>query len=65
VAIEQTIGNLGQEVKQLSNPFANLSEQGLRRAQVNALKAMIPTLEPNNNRPPRGSIDLDNGYLLL
>jgi hypothetical protein len=65
--IERTIGNLGQEVKQPSNPFANLSERGLRRAQVNALKTMIPTLEPStgNNRPPRGSIDLDNGYLLL
>jgi hypothetical protein len=63
--IERTIGNLGEEVKQPSNPFANLSERGLRRAQVNALKAMIPTLEPNSNRPPRGSIDLDNGYLLL
>jgi hypothetical protein len=63
--IERTIGNLGKEVKQPSNPFKNLSERGLRRAQVNALKAMIPTLEPDKDRLPRGSINLNDGFVLL
>ena len=43
--MERTIGNLGEEIRQPSNPFANLSQRGLRRSQVNALKAMIPDLE--------------------
>jgi hypothetical protein len=28
--LERTIGNLGEEIKQHSNPFANLSQQGIR-----------------------------------
>ena len=43
--MERTIGNLGQEIKQPSNPYANLSQRGLIRAQVNALKAIIPALD--------------------
>ncbi|KAJ7032353.1 hypothetical protein C8F04DRAFT_1358364 [Mycena alexandri] len=31
--IERTIGNLGQEIKSHSQPYANLSERGLRRSQ--------------------------------
>jgi hypothetical protein len=63
--MERTIGNLGEEIKQPSNPFANLSQQGVRRSQVNALKAMIPDLEQDANKLPRGAIDLENGYILL
>jgi hypothetical protein len=29
--LEWTIGNLGEEIKQPSNPFANLSQRGIRR----------------------------------
>jgi hypothetical protein len=50
--MEQTIGNLGEEIKQPSNPFANLSQRGIRHSQVNALKAMIPDLEPNSDSLP-------------
>lgn len=64
-AMERSIGNLGEEIKQHSNPYANLSQRGLRRSQVNALKAMIPDLEPPENSVPRGAIDLGDGYLLL
>jgi hypothetical protein len=32
--LERTIGNLGEEIRQPSNPYANLSEHGLRRSQV-------------------------------
>jgi hypothetical protein len=63
--MERTIGNLGEEIKQHSNPYTNLSQRGLRRSQVNALKAMIPDLEPPTNLLPRGSIDLGGGYALL
>jgi len=30
--LEHTIGNLGEEIKQHSNPFANLSQRGIRHA---------------------------------
>ncbi|KAF7356061.1 hypothetical protein MVEN_00935900 [Mycena venus] len=62
--MERTIGNLGEEMKQHSNPYANLSQRGVRRAQVNALKSLIPDIEPNNELP-RGSEDLGHGYILL
>ena len=60
--IEQTIGNLGEEIWQPSNPYANLSQRGLRRCQVNALKAIFPDLEPNEDGLPRGAIDIGNSY---
>jgi hypothetical protein len=63
--MERTIGNLGQEIKQDSNPYANLSQRACRRAQVNALKALIPDLEPDHDKLPRGSEDLGAGYVLL
>jgi hypothetical protein len=64
-AIERTIGNLGEEIKQHSNPYANLSQRGLRRCQVNALKAMIPDLVPVENPLPQGALDLGDEYSLL
>ena len=60
----QTIGNLSKEIKQPSQPFANISEHGLRRCQVNALKSMLPHLEPEP-KLPHVSVDLGNGYVLL
>ncbi|KAJ6589494.1 hypothetical protein B0H19DRAFT_979711, partial [Mycena capillaripes] len=64
-ALERTIGNLGEEIKQHSNPYANLSQRAIRRCQVNALKAVIPDLEPETDKLPRGSVDLGDGYVLL
>jgi hypothetical protein len=64
-ALERTIGNLGKEVKQHRDPYANISERGVRRCQVNALKAIIPGLEPVKNLLPRGSEDVGNGFVLL
>jgi hypothetical protein len=65
--LERTIGNLGEEIKQHSNPFANLSQRGIRRARVNALMAIIPDLDGNKNSRvlPRGSRDLQDGYVML
>ena len=66
--LERTIRNLGEEIKQHSNPFANLSQRGIRHACVNALVAMIPDLESQRSsgeQGSRGSKDLGDGYILL
>ena len=66
--LKRTIGNLGEEIKQHSNPFANLSQHGIRRAQTNMLIAMIPGLpvdDPSEGYHPYGSIDLGDGFMLL
>ncbi|KAJ7598484.1 hypothetical protein C8J56DRAFT_1000189 [Mycena floridula] len=63
--MECAIGNLGQEIQQHSNPFANLSQRAVLRAQINALKAMIPDLEPEKSELPSGALDLSDGYALL
>jgi hypothetical protein len=63
--MERTIGNLGEEIKQHSNPFSNLSERGVRRCRVNALKAMIPELDLKQDKLPQGAEDLGDEYCLL
>lgn len=66
--LERTIGNLGEEIKQHSNPFANLSQRGIRHAHVNALVAMIPDLEGQKSSgecQSHGSKDKKNGFILL
>jgi hypothetical protein len=63
--MERSIGNLGEEVKQPSKPFANLSQRGILRSQVNALKAMIPDLEPTVTKLPRGAKELGGDFILL
>jgi hypothetical protein len=63
--MERTIGNLGREIRQPSNPFANLSQRGVLRSQINALYAMIPDLENLKPTVPRGGKDLGGGYILL
>lgn len=64
--LERTIGNLGEEIKQHSNPFANLSQHGIQRTRVNALKAMIPDLDINGTTKessPLGCKDVGQGYV--
>jgi hypothetical protein len=63
--MERTIGNLGEEIRQHSNPYANLSERGVRRARTNALKALIPDLDEDTDRIPRGGQDIGGGFRLL
>ena len=51
-----------------SNPFANLSQRGIRHACVNALVAIIPDLEGNQNSGgdlPCGSKDIEDRFVLL
>jgi hypothetical protein len=63
--MERTIGNLGQEIRQPSNPYANLSREGVRRCQVNALKAMVPDLNEPEKDLPQTAVNLGDGYALL
>ena len=63
--MERTIGNLVAEIRQDSNPYANLSQRGLERSQVNALKAMYPDLDEEAYTIPRGAIDLGDNFVLL
>src|SRR5712672_676821 len=66
--LKRTIGNLGEEIKQHSNPFLNLSQHGIRRARVNALKALIPDLDTSDvddGQLPCGLRDLGGGFVLL
>lgn len=66
-AMERIIGDLGSEIRQPSNPFANLSERALRRARVNALTTMLPDLD-RSATPPSSKvplIDLGDDYILL
>lgn len=62
--LENFIGNLGREVHQHSNPFMNLSQRGLLRAQTIALNSIVPDLDPG---PPlaQGAQPIDDGYVLL
>jgi hypothetical protein len=64
-ALENMIGNLGREVHQHSNPFMNLSERGLLRARINALKALVPDFDLSTIRLPRAACDLGGGYVFL
>ncbi|KAL4243370.1 hypothetical protein ABKN59_011760 [Abortiporus biennis] len=60
--MEHTIGNLGEEIRQPSNPYANLSECSLYRGQVNAFFAMYPQFAPPSQGDlPQGSLDLGGG----
>lgn len=66
--IEWSIGNLTGEIKQDLRPYANLSERAYQRAEINALKAMVPELDRDHgkeNHIPRNCKDLGDGYVLL
>jgi hypothetical protein len=62
--MEWMISNITEEIKQPSKPYMNLTQQAICCTQVNALKAMIPELNPQM-KDPCGSEDIGDGYLLL
>ena len=62
--MERAIGDLGKDIRQPSNPFANLSQIALRRSQMNALLNICPELDPNAETIPTGN-NVENGYFLL
>ena len=45
--METAIGNLGKEIRQDKDPYRNLEERGVLRAQINSLMAMYPRLDIN------------------
>jgi hypothetical protein len=64
--MERTISNLAQEIRlHNSSVYTNLSQHAACHCQINAIKAIIPTIEPSLNTPPKGSLDLGQGYILL
>ncbi|KAG1809193.1 uncharacterized protein BJ212DRAFT_1579764 [Suillus subaureus] len=64
--MEHTIGNLIEEIQQPSNPYANLGQRAIRRAQINALKSIIPSLDTSDTKHlPCFAKDLGSGYALL
>jgi hypothetical protein len=62
--MERAIGDLGQDIRQPSNPFANLTQIAIRRAQMNALLSLCPELDPEPNLP-KYSRDHGNGIVFL
>ncbi|KAI6104466.1 hypothetical protein EDD17DRAFT_1481687 [Pisolithus thermaeus] len=63
--MEHTIGNLGQEIRQPSKPYENLTEEGVWHCRVNALLASMPELNDGTKGYPKGSVELGQGYVLL
>lgn len=65
--MERTIGNLVEELRQPSNPYANLSQRAVRRSQVNALYMLFPDLAKPDPKwaTPKYSCILGSDYLLL
>ena len=65
-AIETAIGNLGEEIRQDRDPYANIAQRGVLRAQLNSILAMFPNLDLGHTGTfPRGAKDLGQGYALL
>ena len=54
--MEHAIGDLGSEIRQPSNPFANLSERASLCCQINALTSILPELAPSKGPWPNGSM---------
>jgi hypothetical protein len=64
--METAIGNLGNEIRQDLDPYANISQRGLLRAQLNSIRSMMPHVLLNSETDvPRGGIDIHDGYVLL
>ncbi|KIK26898.1 hypothetical protein PISMIDRAFT_94086 [Pisolithus microcarpus 441] len=63
--MERTIGNLGEQIRQPSKPFANISREGVRRCRINSLLSVMPELNESVDCLPQGAVDLGDGYALL
>ena len=64
--METLIGNLKREIRQRYDPFANIAQRGILRAQLNSMQSIIPNLElRSKDNLPRGAMDLGAGYALL
>ena len=61
-------GNLGKEIHQDKDPYANIAQCGLLCAQINSLVSIMPDTFLSDQTPgiiPRGGCDLGGGYVLL
>lgn len=47
--IEMAIGNLSEEIHQEHDPYANIAQRGVLRAQLNSILAMYPHIKLDNN----------------
>ena len=63
-AMERTIVDLGEGIRQPSNPFGNLCQLALRTSQINALKTICPELD-HKPQHPKSARNLGNGYIVL
>jgi hypothetical protein len=63
--MERAIGELGKAIRQPSNPYGNLCQLSLRRAQASALKVACPELDDDLPHLPRYAQDLGAGFVLL
>ncbi|KAI9567403.1 hypothetical protein HD554DRAFT_2205612 [Boletus coccyginus] len=63
--MERTIGNLAQEIRQPSNPYSNLAQEGVHCCRTNSLLATIPELSVPSRALPESAIDLGDGLILL
>ncbi len=66
--MERMIGQFGGELKQPSNPYANLSQRAARRMKINTAQAMMPSLDRAEQRAlglPRGAEPIGDGYVFL
>ena len=62
--MESAVGSFGREVQSHSDLFVNITNCGIFRAQINAIKAKIPDLKQEPTLP-RGSFSFGDGYALL
>ena len=63
--MERTIGDLGRQIHQPSNPYANLSHRALYHCQRNTLHGLIPDLKPSSKpSTSRNAVKLEQ-YTLL
>ena len=64
--IECTIRDLGQEICQPSNPYANLAQIALQHSQINTLKNIYLELDPNAiSYLPKFAENFEKSFVLL
>jgi hypothetical protein len=63
--MEQTIGNLGEEIRLHSDPYANLSQRVVEWARANALYALASDLFHVTEKLPTSACDIGENYVLL
>ena len=63
--MESLIGNLGREIRQDKDPYANIAQRGLMRAQTIAIQNIVPGLLAVCDNIPAGSKVLGDGFILL